>query len=70
MFRNEFVKFEDRLYIVKRKLKAEYNPDIEHWKIHTGSDAVLKKEDLYYFVELVPELEYTPVVDECVRPQK
>jgi hypothetical protein len=57
MFKNEFLKFQDKLYIIKRKLKEEYNPNVETWKEHLGADLVLKKEGLLYFIELVPDLE-------------
>lgn len=57
MFRNEFIKFDDKLYILKKKVKAEYNPNIEAWKYWTGSDVALRKEEWIYFVELIPEAE-------------
>lgn len=68
MFRNEFVKFEDRLYIVKKTVKVEYNPNIDAWKEQTGSDVALRKGDLYYFCELIPEAEIVPFTSEsCER---
>lgn len=60
MFKNEFLKFQDNLYIIKRILKEEYNPNIEAWKEHLGSDLVLKKEGILYFLESVPDLEILP----------
>lgn len=57
MFRNEFIKYEGHLYILKKKVKAEYNPNIEAWKWWTGSDVALKKDEWIYFVELVPDLD-------------
>lgn len=68
MFRNEFIKYQDNLYIVKRILKAEYNPNVEAWKEQTGSDLALQKEGMVYFVELIPDLEVIPDLhDECIR---
>ena len=61
MFKNEFIKYEDKLYIVKKILKAEFNPDIPVWKEAVGADIALRRGDLIYFVELVPDLE---LVDE------
>lgn len=55
--KTEFIKFQDNLYIVKRLLKEEFNPNVEVWKEHLGADIVLKKEGVLYFLELVPELE-------------
>lgn len=60
MFKNQFIKFEDRLYILKKTLKEEYNPNLETWKEYLGADAVLRKDGLLYFVELVPDLEIIP----------
>lgn len=60
MFKNQFLKFQDNLYIVKRILKEEYNPKVESWKEHLGADLVLRKDGLLYFVELVPDLEILP----------
>lgn len=57
MFRTEFIKHEDSLYVLKRKFKEEYRPNIESWKEQLGADKVLKKDGVLYFVELVPEAE-------------
>ena len=57
LLKTEFIKFEDKLYIVKKVVKAEYNPNIEAWKLWTGADIALRREDLIYFVELIPDLE-------------
>ena len=60
MCRHEFIKFDDRLFILKRKLKEESNPNVEVWRHYLGADAVLKKDGMIYFVELVPDLEIIP----------
>jgi hypothetical protein len=57
MFRTEFIKHEDSLYVLKRKFKEEYRPNIEAWKEVLGADKVLKKDGVLYFVELIPEAE-------------
>lgn len=57
MFRTEFIKHEDNLYILKGKLKEEYRPNIEAWKEQLHADKVLKKDGVFYFVELIPEAE-------------
>lgn len=57
MFRTEFIKHEDSLYVLKRKFKEEYRPNIEAWKEQLGADKVLKKDGVLYFVELIPEAE-------------
>ena len=68
MFKNEFIKHDGKLFIVKKIVKAEYNPVIETWKEHTGSDVALRRGDLIYFCETVPDAEEIPFVeDSCER---
>lgn len=57
MFKTEFIKFNDRLYILKKTIKAMYNPDVDAWKEYLGADTVLKKDNILYFAELVPDLD-------------
>lgn len=57
MFKTEFIKFQDRLLIVKKIIREEYNPNIEAWKEYLGADTVLKKDNILYFLESVPDLE-------------
>lgn len=53
----ELLKFQDSVYVVKRLIREEHNPNIELWKEALRADTVLKKEGVLYFLELVPELE-------------
>jgi len=57
MFKNEFITFQDRLYVLKRIIKEEDQPVIEVWKDHLSADTVLRKEGFLYFLEIVPDLE-------------
>lgn len=57
MFKTEFIKFQDRLLIVKKVIKEEYNPNIEAWKEYLSADTVLKRDGILYFLESVPDLE-------------
>lgn len=57
MIKNEFIKFQDKLYLIKRVFKEELQPNIEAWKEYLNADTVLKKENLLYFLETVPDLE-------------
>jgi hypothetical protein len=52
-----FLKYQDKLYVVKRVLKEDHNPKVEAWKELLGVDLVLRKEGLLYFIEEVPDLE-------------
>jgi len=60
MFKNEFLKFQDRLFLIKRILKEEDRPIIDVWKEHLSADTVLRKDGLLYFLETVPDLEIIP----------
>ena len=51
----EIIEFQDKLYIVKRKIKEKYNPNIEVWKEHLHADIVLRKNQELYFLELIQE---------------
>jgi hypothetical protein len=53
----QFLTFQDNLYVLKKVIKEEHNPNIDVWKEILRADIVLKKESLFYFVELVPDLE-------------
>jgi hypothetical protein len=57
MFKNNFLNFQDRLFVIKKILKEEDRPVVEVWKEHLRADTVLKKERLLYFLEEVCELE-------------
>ncbi len=52
-----FINFQDKLYLVKKAIKEEHNPVVEAWKLLTGSDTVLKKDGILYFLETIPEAE-------------
>lgn len=43
MFKNEFVNFNNTLYIIKKLLKESDLPIIDTWKEHLRADTVLKK---------------------------
>jgi hypothetical protein len=57
MFKNEFLNFQDRLYIIKKIIREDLNPVIDVWKEHLMADVVLRKDGRLYFLELVPDLE-------------
>jgi hypothetical protein len=57
MFKNEFLNFQDNLYIIKKVIREDLNPVIDVWREHLMADVVLRKEGRLYFLELVPDLE-------------
>ena len=57
MFKNQFLNFQDRLFVIKKILREEDRPIVDTWKQHLDSDTVLKKDGLLYFLESVPDVE-------------
>jgi len=57
MLKNEFIKFQDRLFVIKRVIREELQPNIDVWKEHLGADTVLKKDGLLFFLEQVVDLD-------------
>lgn len=53
----QFITFQDNLYLLKRVIKEDLNPNTDVWKEHLRADLVLRKDGMFYFVELVPDLE-------------
>jgi len=53
----EIIEFQGSLYIVKRKIKEKYKPNIEVWKENLDADIVLRKEEELYFLEKIQEPE-------------
>lgn len=53
----EIIEFQGNLYILKRKIKEKFNPNIEVWKEHLNADTVLRKEEDLYFLEKIQEPE-------------
>ena len=63
MFKNQFLSFNNNLYVIKRLLKEEDRPVIDVWKEHLQADTVLKKDGILYFLQTVEDLESEPVVN-------
>lgn len=57
MFQNQFLNFNNNLYIIKKLIREEHAPIIDAWKEQLRADTVLRKEGVLYFLELVPDLE-------------
>lgn len=57
MIKNEFINFQDRLYILKKIIREDLNPNVDAWKEHLSADTVLRKDNHLYFLEIVPDLE-------------
>ena len=57
-FRSEKVTFNDKLFIVVKKIRIDHNPIIETWKEHLGTDTVLKRDGYYWFCEEIPSIDF------------
>lgn len=63
----QVINFQDTLYIVKRIIKEENinNKDlVQDFKEWVGADTVLKKDNLFYFVNKVEEAEIIEYLSE------
>jgi hypothetical protein len=58
--RKEFLTFNDTLYYIIRIIKEEDNPIVDNLKEYLQADIVLKKQNLFYFLRSVPDLEIIP----------
>ena len=59
-FRKEFIEFNNTLYYIVKIIREDDKPIIDTLKEYLQSDIVLKKEDKFYFLRSVPELEIIP----------
>ena len=57
-FRGEKVTFNNKLFIVVKKIRIDHNPIIDTWKEHLGADTILKKDGYYWFCEEIPSIDF------------
>ena len=55
--KKEFITFNDTLYYIVEIIRIDHNPDVEDVKENLHADIVLKKEDKFYFLKSIPDLE-------------
>lgn len=58
--KKDFLSFQDNLYLIQKVIREEHLPIVDVWKEHLGSDLILKKDGILYFLELVADLEIIP----------
>jgi len=61
MFAKKFLNFNENLYVIKKLIREEDNPNIDTWKEHLRTDLVLRKDGILYFLESIPDLEIEKV---------
>jgi thymidylate synthase len=59
MFKTQrnFVEVEDVLYEILKVIPESLAPVVDTWKEHLQADKVFKREDVYFFMREVPDLE-------------
>ena len=60
-FRSELVTYNDKLFIVVRKIRVDSNPIVSTWKEHLRVDTVLKKDGYYWFCEEIPSIDFEEI---------
>ena len=55
--RKEFITFNNTLYYIVKIVRMDDNPIIENLKEYLQADIVLKKEDKFFFLRSIPDIE-------------
>lgn len=55
--RKEFITFNNTLYYIVKIIRIDDNPIVENLKEYLQADIVLKKEDKFFFLRSIPDLE-------------
>ena len=55
--RKEFITFNSTLYYIVKIVRIDDNPIVENLKEYLQADIVLKKEDKFFFLRSIPDLE-------------
>jgi len=55
--RKEFITFNNTLYYIIKIVRIDDNPIVENLKEYLQADIVLKKEDKFFFLRSIPDIE-------------
>ena len=55
--RKEFITFNNTLYYVIKTVRMDDKPIVENLKEYLQADIVLKKEDKFFFLRSIPDIE-------------
>lgn len=55
--RKEFITFNNTLYYIVKIVRIDDNPIVENLKEYLQADIVLKKEDKFFFLRSIPDIE-------------
>jgi hypothetical protein len=55
--KKEFITFNNTLYYIVKVVRIDDNPIVENLKEYLQADIVLKREDKFFFLRSIPDLE-------------
>ena len=55
--KKEFITFNNTLYYIVKIVRVDDNPIVENLKEYLQADIVLKKEDKFYFLRNIPDID-------------
>jgi hypothetical protein len=55
--KKEFITFNNTLYYIVKIVRVDDNPIVENLKEYLQADIVLKREDKFFFLRSIPDLE-------------
>ena len=55
--KKEFITFNNTLYYILKIVRIDDNPIVENLKEYLQADIVLKKEDKFFFLRSIPDIE-------------
>jgi hypothetical protein len=55
--KKDFITFNNTLYYIVKIVRVDDNPIVENLKEYLQADIVLKKEDKFFFLRSIPDLE-------------
>lgn len=55
--KKEFITFNNTLYYIVKTVRMDDNPIVENLKEYLQADIVLKKEDKFFFLRSIPDIE-------------
>ena len=55
--RKDFITFQDKLYYIVKIVREDDKPIVDNLKEYLQADIVLKKEEKFYFLRNIPDIE-------------
>jgi len=55
--RKEFINFNNNLYYIVKIIREEEKPNVEIFKEYLQADIVLKKEEKFFFLRNIPDID-------------